>query len=78
MLETLFFICLLCLLVAVNPTFLGHLREDIKKNVDRVKTALLGGWGSEKLMNFHLLQMIKSMEGGGSHSIISLLCGTQL
>ena len=49
-----------------------------KKTAERVKTVSLGGGRSEKLMNFHHLQMIKSMEGGGSHSIISLLCGTQL
>ena len=43
------------------------LREDIKKKktADLVKTALLGGRGSEKLLNFHHLQMMKNMEGGG-------------
>ena len=37
-----------------------------------VKIALLGGRGSEKLWNFHHLQMMKSMEGGGSQSKILL------
>ena len=41
------------------------LREDIKKNWYLVETALLGGRGSENLLNFHHLQMIKNMEGGG-------------
>ena len=42
------------------------LREDIKKKTaDLVKIALLGGRGSEKLLNFHHLQMMKNMEGGG-------------
>ena len=55
------------------------LREDIqKKSADLVKTALLGGRGSEKLLNFHHLQMMKNMEGGGSQSNISLLHRTQL
>ena len=42
------------------------LREDSqKKTADLVKMALLGGRGSEKLLNFHHLQMMKNMEGGG-------------
>ena len=49
-----------------------------KKTVERVKTALLGGRGSEKLLNFHHLQMMKNMEGEGSQSNISLLHRTQL
>ena len=45
---------------------INSIREDIKKKtVERVKTALLGGRGSEKLLNFHHLQMMKNMEGGG-------------
>ena len=36
-----------------------------KKTADLVKTALLGGRGSEKLLNFHHLQMMKNMEGEG-------------
>ena len=36
-----------------------------KKTADLVKTSLLGGRGSEKLLNFHHLQMMKNMEGGG-------------
>ena len=43
-----------------------------------MKTVLLGGRGSEKLLNFHHLQMMKNMEGGGSQSFISLLHRTQL
>ena len=43
-----------------------YFREDIqKKTADLVKTALLGGRGSEKLLNFHHLQMMKNMEGVG-------------
>ena len=37
-----------------------------KKTADLVKTALLGGRGSEKLLNFHHLQMMKNKEGGVS------------
>ena len=40
-------------------------RHPKKKTADLVKTALLGGRGSEKLLNFHHLQMMKNMEGGG-------------
>ena len=55
------------------------LREDIKKKTaDLVKTSLLGGRGSEKLLNFHHLQMMKNMEGGVSQSNISLLHRTVL
>ena len=39
-----------------------------KKSADLVKIALLGGRGSEKLLNFHHLQMMKNMEGGGGVS----------
>ena len=50
------------------------LREDIKKKtVERVKTALLGGRGSEKLLNFYHLQLMKNMKGGGSQSKISIM-----
>ena len=40
-------------------------RHPKKKTADLVKIALLGGRGSEKLLNFHHLQMMKNMEGGG-------------
>ena len=53
-------------------------RHPKKKTADLVKMALLGGRGSEKLLNFHHLQMMKNMEGGGSQSNISLLHRTQL
>ena len=37
-----------------------------KKAIERMKTvSLRGGGGSEKLLNFHYLQMMKNMEGGG-------------
>ena len=40
------------------------IREDIKKKTaDLVKRALLGWRGSEKLLNFHHLQMMKNIEG---------------
>ena len=52
-------------------------RHQKKKTADLVKIALLGGRGSEKLLNFHHLQMMKNMEGG-SQSNISLLHRTQL
>ena len=43
-----------------------------------MKTALLGGRGSEKLLNFHHLQMMKNIEGGGGpQSYISSLQRTQ-
>ena len=41
-------------------------RHPKKKTADLVKTALLGGRGSEKLLKFHHLQTMKSMEGGGT------------
>ena len=67
-------------LFLLYPIFLASkLREDIKKKTaDLVKIALLGGRGSEKLLNFHHLQMMKNMEGGRSQSNISLLHRTQL
>ena len=40
-------------------------RHPKKKTADLVKMALLGGRGSEKLLNFHHLQMMKNMEGVG-------------
>ena len=57
-------------------TILGKTSK--KKTADLVKIALLGGRGSEKLLNFHHLQMMKNIEGGGSQSNISLLHRTQL
>ena len=37
-----------------------------KKKLERVKTvSLRGGGGSEKVLNFHHLQLMKNMEGGG-------------
>ena len=41
-------------------------RHPKKKTADLVKMALLGGRGSEKLLNFHHLQMMENMEGGVS------------
>ena len=38
-------------------------REDIKKTAERVEIVSFGG-GSEKLLNFYHLQMMKNMEGG--------------
>ena len=63
-----------------TTSFTKSLREDIKKKktADLVKTSLLGGRGSEKLLNFHHLQMMKNMEGGVSQSNISLLHRTVL
>ena len=49
-----------------------------KKTADLVKMSLLGGRGSEKLLKFHHLQMMKNMEGWGSQSNISLLHRTVL
>ena len=50
----------------LHSIFIQQLREDIqkKKTADLVKTALLGGRGPEKLLNFHHLQLMKNMEGG--------------
>ena len=53
-------------------------RHQKKKTADLVKIALLGGRGSEKLLNFHHLQMMKNMEGGGSQSNILSLHRTQI
>ena len=37
-----------------------------KKNVIKSENGTIGGRGSEKLLNFHHLQMMKNMEGGVS------------
>ena len=42
------------------------LREDIKKkNGIKSENGTIGGKRSEKLLNFHHLQMMKNMEWGG-------------
>ena len=53
-------------------------RKDIKKNGIKSENGTIGGRGSEKLLDFHHLQMMKNMEEGGSQSNISLLHKTQL
>ena len=53
-------------------------RHQKKKNCRFGENVTIGGRGSEKLLNFHHLQMMKNMEGGGSQSNISLLHRTQL
>ena len=59
--------------------FESFIREDIqKKTVERVKMVSLRGGGSEKLLNLHHLQMMKTTEGGGSQSNISSLHRTQI
>ena len=52
--------------IDADAEYIHLLRDDIKKNktADLVKIALLGGRGSEQLLNFHHLQMMKNMEGG--------------
>ena len=42
------------------------IREDIQKKTCRFgENGTIGGEGSEKLLNFHHLQMMKNIEGGG-------------
>ena len=53
----------------INYPVVHCIREDIpkeKKTAESVKMLSLGEGGSEKLLNFHHLKMMKNMEGGVS------------
>ena len=65
LLRTNFYKMILLLMVKWMVEINNKGRHPKKKTADLVKTALLGGRGSEKLLNFHHLQMMKNMEGGG-------------